>query len=85
METDPYEGVNLYLSMSGNLSDPKIKYDKASSRKKMQNDFKREKENLKNLINNTSVRMDENEKKREERYFNTSQQPQFMDFDSTGN
>ena len=87
METDPYEGVNLYLSMTGALGDPKIKYDKSSSRKKLQNDFKNEKSNFKNLFNNTPVvtsQADQNEKKKEEKHFKVQQTPQFMDFDTSG-
>lgn len=83
METDPYEGVNLYLSMTGDLSNPKIKYDKAKSRKKMIADFKSEKQNLKNLINNKVPEINGEEKKKEEHYYQIQQTPQFMDFDST--
>ncbi len=83
MEDDPYEGLNLYLSMTGDLANPKIKLDKKASRKKIQEDFKKEKENLKNLINNKADIIDENERKREDKYFNVKSQPQFMDFDST--
>ncbi|MDB5282886.1 MAG: hypothetical protein JWO06_1961 [Bacteroidota bacterium] len=84
METDPYEGLNLYLSMSGDLSNPKIKYDKASARKKIQNDFKQEKNNLRNLFNNVAPTVDANEKKKETKYYNIQETPQFMDFDTTG-
>lgn len=83
IENDPYEGVNIYLSMIGNLSNPKIKYDKTSSRKKMADDFRKEKENLRHLFKNTSKQIDENEKKREDKYFDLRQQPEFMDFDTT--
>jgi hypothetical protein len=85
IESDPYEGVNLYLTMSGKLDNPKIKYDKASVRKKIQNDFKQEKENLKNLLKNNAVKQDENERKREEKYFEMKEQPVFMDLDSVSN
>jgi hypothetical protein len=84
MEDDPYEGVNIYLSIYGGLSNPKIKFDKSNTRKKMQTDFKNEKNNLKNLINNApAAKVDENEKKREEKYFDVDKTPQFMDFDSS--
>jgi hypothetical protein len=39
---------------------------------------------LKNLINNApAAKVDENEKKREEKYFDVDKTPQFMDFDSS--
>ena len=83
MEEDPYEGLNLYLSMSGTLSNPKIKYDKGSAKKKVKDDFKSEKQNLKNLMHNTAPKIDENEKKKEERYYDVKETPKFMDFDSS--
>ncbi len=81
MEDDPYEGLNIYLSMSGKLSDPQIKLDKASTRNKIKDDFRKEKDVLKNLLNNNPVNVDPNEQKREEKYFDVKEQPQFMDFD----
>ena len=83
MEDDPYEGLNIYLSMSGKLSDPQIKLDKASTRNKIKEDFKKEKEVLKNLLNNTPQPIDEKERKREEKYFDVKEQPQFLDFDES--
>jgi hypothetical protein len=59
----------------------KIKYDKASSRNKLKEDFKKEKDVLKNLLNNSPIKVDENEKKREEKYFDTQSPPEFIDFD----
>ena len=86
MEDDPYEGLNLYLTMTGILSNPHITFDKGSAKKKMKNDFKNEKENLKNLIHNTNVpKLDDNERKKEERYYDVQKKPQFMDFDSSSN
>lgn len=80
IEDDPYQGLNLYLSMSGPLDNPKIKYDKASTRNKIKEDFKKEKEELRNLLKGTAPKVDENEK-REEKYFDTKEQPVFMDFE----
>jgi hypothetical protein len=81
IENDPYEGLNLYLSMSGPLDNPTIKYDKASTRNKIKEDFRKEKEELRNLLKGTTPKVDENEKKREEKYFDVKEQPQFMDFE----
>lgn len=85
IEEDPYEGVNLYLSMTGNLSNPKIKFDKPATRNKMISDFKNEKEVLKNLLKNTPKVVDPKEQRREEKYFDMREEPKFMDFDTTGN
>jgi len=81
IESDPYEGVNIYLSLLGPIDSLKIKYDKASSRNKLKEDFKKEKDVLKNLLNNSPIKVDENEKKREEKYFDTQSPPEFIDFD----
>jgi hypothetical protein len=81
MEQDPYEGLNLFLSMSGPIDNLKIKYDKPATRNKIKEDFKKEKEELRNLIKGITPNMDENEKKREEKYFDVKRQPQFMDFE----
>jgi hypothetical protein len=81
IESDPYEGVNIYLSLLGPIDNLKIKYDKASSRNKLKEDFKKEKDVLKNLLNNSPIKVDENEKKREEKYFDTQSPPEFIDFD----
>lgn len=79
METDPYEGLNLYLTMTGKLDNPKIKYDKSSARKKVAADFRNEKEVLKNLLHNKTAPVDENEKKSEEKHFDVKEQPEFLD------
>lgn len=84
IESDPYEGVNLYLSMTGNLANPKIKYDKPAARKKFQADFKQDKENLRNLFRDAPPKKDDKEARREDKYFHVSAAPQFMDFDTTG-
>ncbi len=83
IEEGPYEGVNLYLLMTGNLSNPTIKFDKSSTRKKIQADFRNEKEVWKDLLKNTPNKTDQSEKKREGKYFNVNEQPQFIDFDTT--
>nr|MBP6732373.1 hypothetical protein [Chitinophagales bacterium] len=85
IEEDPYEGVNLYLSMTGNLSNPKIKFDKPATRNKMMNDFRNEKEVLKNLLKNTPKVVDAKEQRREEKYFDMREEPKFMDFDTSDN
>ncbi|MCW5908825.1 MAG: AsmA family protein [Chitinophagales bacterium] len=81
IENDPYEGLNLYLSMTGPLTNLKIKYDKPATRNKIKEDFKKEKEELRNLIKGIAPKVDENEKKREEKYFDTKEPTKFMDFD----
>ncbi len=85
IENDPYEGVNLYLTMTGNLNNPKIKFDKSSSRNKIQADFRNEKTVLRDLLKNTTKKIDEQEQRREDKYFNVKEDPQFMDFDTSSN
>lgn len=85
IEDDPYEGVNIYLSMTGNLRSPIIKFDKPTIRKKIVNDFKNEKQVLKDLLKNAPKRIDEHEQKREDKYFDLRNEPVFMDFDTTIN
>jgi hypothetical protein len=80
IEPDPYEGLNIFLSMTGPIDNPTIKFDKGVTRNKVKEDFKREKEELKNLFSNAPKKVDENEKKREDKYFNTTEQPTFIDF-----
>lgn len=79
MEQDPYEGLNLYLTMTGNLSNPVIKYDKGSAKKKVLDDFRKEKDVLKSLLKNAPIQTNPEEKKREEKYFDVNEEPQFMD------
>lgn len=81
IEEDPYQGLNIYLNMSGNLSNPVIKYDKAATRNKLKDDFRKEKEVLKALLQNRPAPKDEEENKREDKFFDTREEPQFMDFD----
>ena len=85
IESDPYEGVNILLTMTGNLSNPVIKFDKASTRNKIQNDFKNEKQVLKDLLKNAPKKVDAIEQRREDKYFDLREEPKFMDFDTTEN
>lgn len=85
IENDPYEGVNIFLTMTGNLSNPQIKFDKASTRDKIQTDFKNEKQVLKDLLKNAPRKVDAAEQKREDKYFDLREEPKFMDFDTTDN
>lgn len=78
IENDPYDGLNVYLSMSGNLSNPAIKYDKASAAAKIKDDWKKEKDVLKTLFSKEKTTKGE---KREEKYFQIEEQPVFMDFE----
>ena len=83
IEEDPYQGVNLYLTLTGPINNLTIKFDKAGIRKKIQTDFRNERQVLKDLLNNSKRKIDENEQKREEKYFDVKAEPQFMDFDTT--
>ncbi len=83
IENDPYEGVNIYLSMTGDMSNPKIKFDKSSIRKKIQNDFRNEKEVLKKLLENNLAATQSSVERKEEKHFDVHEQPQFLDFDTT--
>ena len=85
IESDPYEGVNILLTMTGNLSNLVIKFDKASTRNKIQNDFKNEKQVLKDLLKNAPKKVDAIEQRREDKYFDLREEPKFMDFDTTEN
>ena len=85
IENDPYEGVNIYLTMTGNLSDPKIKFDKPAVRNKVLTDFRNEKQVLKDLLKNAPRKVDAAEQKREDKYFDLREEPKFMDFDTSAN
>jgi hypothetical protein len=80
-ERDPYDGVNIYLAMKGELSNPSIKFDKASSAAKMKEDFKNEKEVLKNIFKKGSQAPQNEDKKREERYYHIDEEPKYMEFE----
>ncbi len=81
IEDDPYEGLNLYLSMSGPLDNPAIKFDKASSRNKIKEDFRKEREEMKNLLSGKAPKVNEAERKREDKYFDVKETPQFIEFE----
>lgn len=85
IEEDPYEGVNIFLSMTGNLSHPTIKFDKPAVRNKILNDFRNEKQVLKDLLKNVPKQTNAQEQKREDKYFDLRNEPTFMDFDTTTN
>ena len=78
IESDPYEGLNVYLSMTGPLSNPKIQYDKASAAAKIKDDFKNEKEVLKELFKKGSNSKDD---KSEDKFFQIEEEPKFMEFE----
>ena len=82
IEEDPYEGVNLYLRITGDMSNPKIKYDKESVKKKLKKDLELQKEELKELFKKEKNRKPKNEEemKREEKYYDTRKKPEFIDF-----
>lgn len=85
IEDDPYEGLNLYLSMVGPLDNPVIKFDKASSRNKIKEDFRKEREEMKNLLNGKVAPVNEAERKREDKYFDVKETPQFIEFEEEEN
>ena len=87
IEDDPYEGVNLYLRITGDMAHPKIKYDRESVKKKLKQDLAAQKQELKDLFKkdkNRKVKGDD-EVKREEKYYDTRKKPEFIEFqeDST--
>lgn len=47
---DAKGGINLYISMAGTVDNPIIFFDKKGIKDKMKNDFKKEKEDFKNLF-----------------------------------
>lgn len=49
---DAEGGINVYVRMTGTVDDPKITYDKQSVKQKIKEDFKAEKEELKDLFKN---------------------------------
>jgi uncharacterized protein involved in outer membrane biogenesis len=78
IENDPYEGLNIYLSIVGPLSKPKIQYDKATAATKIKADFKNEKEVLKELFKKGGAVKDD---KREDKFFQIEEEPKFMEFE----
>lgn len=81
IEEDPYEGANIFLSLSGNIAKPLIKYDKQYTKKKIESDFKKEKENLKNIFKKEAVPVKTKDATKEDKYFNTREKPVFMDLE----
>ncbi|MFN8310142.1 MAG: AsmA-like C-terminal region-containing protein [Chitinophagales bacterium] len=82
IEEDPYEGTNLFLTLSGPLSDPHIHYDKKAVNSKIKQDFADEREELKSLFKNEKPKAkNEKERTREDKYFDTRSEPVFMDLD----
>lgn len=83
IEEDPYDGVNLYLSLTGDISNPKIKYDRESVKKKLKQDLADQKQELKELFKKDKTKKPESaaENKREEKYYDTRKKPEFIEFD----
>jgi hypothetical protein len=83
IEDNPYEGVNLYLTVTGNVDHPEVKYDKKSVKKKLKNDLADQKQELKDLFGkdkkNKKLKGDD-VVKREEKYYDTRKKPEFIDF-----
>jgi hypothetical protein len=86
IEEDPYEGVNLFLQITGDISNPKVKMDKKSVKQKLKQDLAAQKEELKDLFKkDKKKKINEDEAKREDKYYDTRTKPAFIDFqeDST--
>jgi hypothetical protein len=77
IEDDGLGRTKMFLTVQGPVSDPKIKYDKKGVEEKIVEDVKKEKENLKTLLNkefgwfkkdttSKSKEMDPPKKKKEE-------------------
>jgi len=80
IEEDPYEGSNIFLSLSGNISNPKIAYDKQFVKKKIDSDFKAERENLKSLFKKEPEQKKKDDTK-EDKYFDTREAPKYIEFE----
>jgi hypothetical protein len=89
IEGDPYEGVNLYLTIKGSVDHPVIKYDKKAVKKNLKNVLASQKQELKDLFGNKKGKKLKGKDvvEREEKYYNTNKKPEFIDFqeDSSGN
>lgn len=82
IEEDPYQGLNLYLNLTGPVDNLKIIYDKPSVRSKIKEDLRKQREELKTVFKTKPAQeIDNTDKKREERYFDTREQPAFIDFE----
>jgi hypothetical protein len=82
IEEDPYEGVNLYLSLLGDISSPKIKLDRKGVKDKLKTDLAAQKDELKDIFGKGKHKKEKNadEAKREEKYYDTRKKPEFIDF-----
>ncbi len=79
-EDDPYEGTNLMIRVYGSPSSPKFTYDRSGVSRKLEEEFRKEKEELKSLFKK------EDEKRKEvvsdeDYYFQTEEKPVFLDLD----
>ena len=88
MEENPYEGVNLYLTITGSVDHPVVKYDKKSVKKKLKNDLADQKKELQGLFGKDRKNKKAQEQeaaKKEDKYYDNRKQPDFIDFqeDST--
>lgn len=82
VEEDPYEGTNLFLTLSGPLSAPTIKYDKKAVNNRIKQEFSDEREELKQLLKKgNQPEKPVKDRTREDKYFDTKQQPVFMDLE----
>ncbi len=72
---DEKGGVNIYISMTGNVKNPIIKMDKQSANKQWKEEMKQEKQNLKELFNNKEVEFFD---EKEELYF---EEEEYIDFE----
>jgi hypothetical protein len=79
-EDDPYEGTNLMIRVYGTPSDPKFAYDRAGVSQKLKDEFKKEKEELKNLFRKEDVKRKETISD-EDYYFQTEEKPVFLELD----
>ena len=88
IEENPYEGVNLYLTITGSVDHPVVKYDKKSVKKKLKNDLADQKKELEGLFGKdrkNKKSKEEEAAKKEDKYYNNQKKPDFIDFqeDST--
>lgn len=83
IEEDPYAGVNLYLLLTGDISNPKIKYDREQVKKKLKQDLADQKQELKELFKKDKTQKPASKEaaRREEKYYDTRKKPEFIDFD----
>jgi uncharacterized protein involved in outer membrane biogenesis len=83
IEDDPYEGINLYISLTGDISNPKVKYDRESVKKNLKQDLADQKQELKDLFKKDKVKKPVNEKEatREEKYYDTRKKPEVIEFE----